>query len=140
MSIAKNTKRRKSLTAEESQYPGGYVLPESDLHTLFENTHYNQIEAIAARLQLIVDLTDKPVDGKLAATDLQDLEQVAAEDTRPDQQQLMQALLQAVEDGPAGLAAARQTAARLVEWYFVFSRERYLSLKMYEARLRRSRK
>ena len=45
--------------------------------------------------------------------------------------------VQAVEDGEAGLDAARRTAARLVELYFVFSRERYLGLKMYEARLRR---
>ena len=139
MSIAKNTKRRKSLPAAELQYPSGYVFPESDIRVLFEETRHDQIDTVAARMQLVVDVTDKVAGGKLAAADLQFLKQVATEDPSPDQQRLMQALLQAVANGKAGLAAARQTAAYLVERYFLFSRERYLGLKMYEARLRRSR-
>lgn len=35
--------------------------------------------------------------------------------------------------------AARDTAAHLVELFFVFSHERYIGLKMYQFRLRRSR-
>src|ERR1044071_6918153 len=139
MSIAKNTKRRKSLPAAESQYPSGYVFPESDIRALFEETRHDQIDTVAARMQVVVDVTDKAAGGKLAGADLQYLKQVAAEDPRQYHQRLMQALLQAVAAGKAGLAAARQTAARLVEMYFLFSRERYLGLKMYEARLRRSR-
>src|ERR1041385_8543594 len=139
MSIAKNTKRKKILPAAESQYPSGYVLPEPEVQELFEETRHDQIDTVAARMQVVVDVTDKAAGGKLAAVDLQYLKQVAAEDPRPDHQRLMQALLQAVAGGKAGLAAARQTAAYLVERYFLFSRERYLGLKMYEARLRRSR-
>jgi LmbE family N-acetylglucosaminyl deacetylase len=90
-------------------------------------------------MQLVVDVTDKSAGGRLAQADLQRLKQVATEDPHPDHQRLMQALLQAVAAGKPGLSAARQTAARLVEMYFLFSRERYLGLKMYEARLRRSR-
>ena len=139
MSIAKNTKRRKSLPSAEPRYPDTYVLPEQDIRALFEETRHDQIDTVAARMQVVVDVTDKSAGGKLAKDDLQYLKQVAAEDSRPDHQRLMQALLQAVAAGKAGLAAARQTAAHLVEMYFLFSRERYLGLKMYEARLRRSR-
>jgi hypothetical protein len=139
MSISKNTKRRKSLPSAEPRYPNAYVLPEQEIRALFEETRHDQIDTVAARMQVIVDVTDKSAGGKLAQADLQYLKQVAAEDSHPDHQRLMQALLQAVAGGKAGLAAARQTAAHLVERYFLFSRERYLGLKMYEARLRRSR-
>jgi len=139
MSITKNTKRRKSLPSAEPRYPDTYVLPEQDIRALFEETRHDQIDSVAARMQVVVDVTDKAAGGKLAAVDFQYLKQVATEDPRPDHQRLMQALLQAVAAGKQGLAAARQTAARLVEMYFLFSRERYLGLKMYEARLRRSR-
>ena len=139
MSISKNTKRRKSLSSVEPRYPDAYVLPEQEIRVLFEETRHDQIDIVAARMQVIVDVTDKAAGGKLAGADLQYLKQVAAEDPRPDHQRLMQAILQAVAGGKAGLAAARQTAAHLVERYFLFSRERYLGLKMYEARLRRSR-
>ena len=139
MSIAKNTKRRKRLPAKGSQYPSGCVLPEREVQELFEETRHDQIDTVAARMQLVVDVTNKAAGGRLAQADLQCLKQVATEDPRPDHQRLMQALLQAVASGKAGLAAARQTATSLVERYFLFSRERYLGLKMYEARLRRSR-
>jgi hypothetical protein len=139
MSIAKNTKRRKSLPSSEPRYPDVYVLPEQEIQALFEETRHDQVDTVAARMQVVVDATDKAAGGKLAKADLQYLKQVAAEDPRPDHQRLMQALLQAVAAGKPGLAAARQTAAHLVERYFLFSRERYLGLKMYEARLRRSR-
>ena len=139
MSISKNGARRKSLPSTKSKYPGGYALPESDLHTLFDNTRPDQIETVAARLQTVADLTGKSLDGKMAKTDLQQLKRLASENLPPDHQPLMRAILQAVTDGPQGQEAARRTAAHLVEMYFVFSRERYLGLKMYEARLRRSR-
>ena len=139
MSISKNDARRKSLPSTKPKYPGGYVLPEPDLHTLFENNRHDQIEAVAARLQTVADLTGKSLDGKLAKTDLQHLKQLASENLPLDHQRLMRAILQAVTDGPQGLEAARRTAAFLVEKYFLFSHERYLGLKMYEARLRRSR-
>jgi hypothetical protein len=139
MSISKNTKRRKSLPSAEPRYPDAYVLSEQEIRALFEETRHDQIDIVAARMQQVVDLVSKSVGGRLAKAGLQRLKQVAAEDPRPDHQRLMQAFLQAVADGPAGLAAARQTAAYLVERYFLFSRERYLGLKMYEARLRRSR-
>ena len=139
MSIAKNTKRRKSLPSSDSDYPSGYAQPESELRALFEETRHDQIDTVAARMPLVVDVTDKSAGGRLAEADLQYLKQVAAEDSRPNHQRLMQALLRAVANGKQGLAAARQTAAHLVERYFLFSHERYLGLKMYEARLRRSR-
>jgi hypothetical protein len=139
MSIPKNGARRKSLPSTKSEYPGSYILPEPDLHTLFENTRHDQIEAVAARLQLVADLTGKSVRGRLAEADLQHLKQIASENLPPDHQPLMRAILRAVADGPQGLEAAHRTAAFLVERYFVFSRERYLGLKMYEVRLRRSR-
>jgi len=139
MSISNNRARRKSLPSAEPKYPGGYVLPDSDIHTLFDNTRHNQIEAVAARLQAVVDLTDQSVDGRLAEADLQHLKQIAAENPQADHKRLMRAISRAVEDGPQGIEAARRTAARLVELYFVFSHERYLGLKMYEARLRRIR-
>jgi hypothetical protein len=139
MSIAKNTKRRKSLPSSDLKYPSGYVLPESDICTVFEETRHDQIDTVAARMQLIVDLIDKSVGGKLAKAEMQRLKQIAAEDPRSDHQRLMQALLQAVEDGKAGLSAAHQTVACLVEKYFLFSRERYMGLKLYAARLRQIR-
>jgi hypothetical protein len=139
MSISKNGARRKSLPSSEPKYPGGYVLPEPDIHTLFDNTRHDQIEAVAARMQVVADVTGKSVDSKLGEADLQHLKQIATENLRPDHQRLMQAILRAVEDGPEGIEAARRTAACLVEMYFLFSRERYLGLKLYEVRLRRSR-
>jgi len=90
-------------------------------------------------MQVVVDVTGKAVDDKLTNGDLRQLQQVATENPRPDHQRLMRAILRAVTDGPEGIAAARHTAAHLVEMYFVFSCERYLGLKMYEIRLRRSR-
>jgi len=139
MSIPKNGPRRKSLPPSESKYPGGYVLPEPDLYRLFENTRHDQIDTAAACLQLVTDLTGKPVRGRLAEADHQHLKQLAAENFPSDHQHLMRTILQAVTDGPQGLAAAHRTAAFLVELYFVFSRERFMGLKMYAVRLRRSR-
>jgi len=139
MSISKNGTRRKSLPSSEAKYPGGYVLPKSEIHTLFEQTRHDQIDAVAARMQMVVDVTGKSVDDKLADDDLQLLQRVAVENLRPDHRRLMRAILRAVIDGLEGIEAARRTAACLVEMYFLFSRERYLGLKMYEVRLRRSR-
>jgi len=139
MSIAKNGARRKSLPSSEPKYPGGYVLPEGDLQTLFDETRHDQIEATAARMQVVDDVTDKSVDGKLADGSLQHLKQIAAENMPPDHQRLTRAILRAVTDGQEGIEAARRTAAFLVEMYFLFSRERFMGLKLYQMRLRQSR-
>jgi len=139
MTIPKNGARRKSLPASEAKYPGGYVLAEPDLHALVDDTRAKQIDFMATRMQVVIDVTDRSVDGKLVDSDLQHLQQLIAESPRLDYQRLMRAILWAVTEGSQGIATARYTAAHLVELFFVFSYERYIGLKLYQMRLRRSR-
>src|ERR1043165_1963910 len=76
MSIPKNGNRRKSLPSSEAQYPDGYVLPKSETQALFEAPRHDQIDTVAAGMQLVVDITDKSAGGRLAKADLQQLKQL----------------------------------------------------------------
>src|SRR5215216_5971116 len=100
MSIPENKPRKTKHKSPEEIYPDSFVVPESDIRALVGELPFKQIDAFAQRMLLIADSTRQPVEGparnRLEKSELEKINEVAAQDSRKRYQELMKAIKAAV--------------------------------------------
>src|SRR5215216_4638088 len=141
MSIPENKPRKTKHTSPEKIYPDSYVVPESEIRALVGEMPFKQIDAFAARMQVIADSTRQPVEGparsELAKSELEEIKRVAGQDNRKRYRAVMGAIGEAVErGGREGIDMAHRTASYAVQQAFRWTPEYLYALRQYENRLR----
>jgi chemotaxis regulatin CheY-phosphate phosphatase CheZ len=142
MSIAKKrTKKANNESLRKSLEK--YVVAETAMRDFIESLSIKDIDAAAARLQAIVDVTSevikKPID-HIATSDLQLIKRLTNESRNKYYKQIIQAVVAALEQGPQGVRAVHQTAARCVELAFRWTLEYFAAFDLYRDKLREIRR
>ncbi len=129
----------KSLKRE---YPSGYVVSESVVRDFIEGVGVHDIGAVAARFQIVADLTSNAFEDKIDKLDqsrLRLIEQVSREDDSAQFRRIMRAINAGVRQGRLGINAAHLTASRAVELAFRWTRDYSSALTSYKQELSRQR-
>ena len=143
MSIKEGSKRARAKSPK-TEYPSGYVVPETALRDFIESVGVHDIGTVAARFQVVADvingaLLDEMTDA-LDPSDLRLIKQIANESNDQHYRQLMSSIIASVGDGRDALTAARATASRAVQLAFRWTRDYLLALNRYRGKLRRMRR
>ena len=126
------------LLTEEN--PQRYVVRESEIRDLVGSLSVLEISKVAARIQIIADLTSGAFEERideLSESDLGLIKRIADEDNREHHRRLMTAIITGVGQGRHGINAAHLTASRAVELAFRCTREYFSALHSYRRELRR---
>lgn len=134
-------KERKREGGESSpvEIPQKYVIPEREIREFIGGLSVVDISAIAARFQVVADLTSGAFEERidsLSESDLTLIKRIAGEDIGLPYQRLMTAILAAVAQGRHEINAAHLTARRVVELAFRCTREYFSALNGYKRGLR----
>lgn len=139
MSIKEASKRSRTESPKvESPHP--YVVPESEIRDFVENLSIHDLNTVAARFQVVADLTSGALKGRidrLKRSDLRLINQIAGEDDSNAYRRIMAAIVAGVGQGPHGVNAAHLTASRTVELAFTWSRDYFSALDRYRKKRRR---
>jgi hypothetical protein len=141
MSIPQNKPRKTKHQSPQENYPDSYVVPESEIRALVGEVPFKQIDAFAARMQVIADCTTQPIEGQarneLDKHEMEMIKRVGAQDRRKRYREVMKAVRGAVErGGREGIDAAHRTARLAVQQAFRWTPEYLYALRQYENRLR----
>ncbi len=136
MSMLERKVKRANESSNIEFFHQGYLIPESEIRKFIERLQINEINTVASRLQAVADLTSRSTDGRLATSCVQRIKRTARESKNKQYQKLMQAIISAVEQGPAGIHAANQTANRAVEIAFNWTYEYMVAFGQYKKSLR----
>ena len=125
MIITKGESHKGKSVATRRRYPNGCVIPLRELVDRINRTEHGRLEEVGAVMRAVVDATSTALDpvtykfaGRLeppAANLLRSLTQL---NRCPTFQSVIQAILEAVEDGPRGIDAAYNTALEFLCWAF----------------------
>ena len=118
----------------EKTYP--FVVPESDILDYVENLGIHDLGTVAARFQMVAELTKQAVD-QLDESDLQRIKRIADEDSNRHYRRIMKAIVAAAEQDARGINAAHLTASLAVQLIFRWSPEYFSALNCYGDELRR---
>jgi hypothetical protein len=116
-----------------------YVVAESEIHDFVGSVGVLDINTIAARLQIVADLTSGAFEERidqLSHSDLALIQRIAEEDTGVHHQRLMKAIIAGVHEGRQGINAAHLTASRVVELAFRCTRDYFSALHSYRRAMR----
>ena len=141
MSIPENKVRKIKHQTPEEDYLDSFVVPESELRALVGDVPFKQIHVFAAHMQVIADSTKQPVTGfarnKLDKAEIEQIKKAAKQDRRTLYQNVVKAILAAVErGGQEGIDLAHRTASYAVQLAFEWTPEYVIALKRYENNLR----
>ena len=143
MSISENKSHKKKLELLGARYLGEAVVSESEIHDFIRSLRVGDWESFAARMQVVVDITSAPTKNKAGEIDegnLRLIKKVAGESNDKSYQQIMCAMIAAIEQGGEGIKSARKTAALVLDMIFVWTPDYFYALKQYGNRLRDSRR
>jgi len=136
------TRREEKKEATEARYEREsqkYVVRESEIGDFIGSLSILDISNVAARFQIVADLTsgafEEGVDG-LDESDLWLIKRLAAEDHSVLYQRLMTAILDSIGQGRHGINAAHLTARRAVELAFRCTRDYFSALHCFSRELR----
>lgn len=128
--------------SQKREYPSGYVVPESAVRDFIESVGVRDIGAVAARFQIVAELTSNAFEDKRDKLDqsrLRLIEQVSREDDSAQFRRIMRAINAGVRQGRLGINAAHLTASRTVELAFRWTRDYFSALSSYRQTLSRQR-
>ena len=125
----------------QGKTPQKYVVDEGEIREFIGALSVVDITSVAARFQIVADLTsgafEERID-RLDESDLRLIKRVAGEDNGAAYRRLMTAIIAAVGEERHGINAAHLTARRVVELAFRCTREYYSALNSYRRNLRLS--
>lgn len=144
MNIPENKTRKTKHQPPKQTYPDRYVVSESEIRTLVREVRVKQIDAFATSMQVIADATKQPAEGsarnKLDKSELEQIRQVATQDKRKPYQNMMKAIIEAVEQGGReGIDVTHRTASYAVQLAFEWTPEYIFALRHYADKLRSMR-
>ena len=143
MSISENKSHKKKVELLGTRYLGEAVVSESEIHDFIRSLRVGDWESFAARMQVVVDATSAPTEnraGEIDESNLRIIKQVASESNNKSYQQIMGAMIAAIEQGGEGIKSARKTASIVVDMIFVWTPDYFYALKQYGNKLRDSRR
>ncbi len=135
---AKDEKRKSS----EGTGPQRYVVPDHEICDFVDSLNVAEISEIAARFQVVADLTSDAFEERrdqLRKPDLALIRQIADEDNDERYRRIMEALIAGVGQGRFGINASHLTARRVVELAFRWTRDYFYALHVYRRSLSRLR-
>jgi hypothetical protein len=134
----KETKKENSESLRGGN-PQRYVVPECEIRDLVGSLSVLDISTVAARFQIVADLTSGAFEERtdqLGKSDLALIKRIADEDKTAHYRRLMKAIIAGVGQGRHGINAAHLTAGRAVELAFRCTREYFSALHSYRRNLR----
>lgn len=139
-----STMARKEIKKEDSlqgKTPQKYVVDEREIREFIGALSVVDIGSVAARFQIVADLTsgafEERID-RLDESDLKLIKRIAGEDNGTSYRRLLTAIIAAVGEERHGINAAHLTARRVVELAFRCTREYFAALNSYRRDLRLS--
>jgi hypothetical protein len=137
--MAKKEIKKESSLQEKN--PQKYVVDEREIREFIGGLSVVEISGVAARFQIVADLTSGAFEERIDRLDQSDLtliKRIAGEDNGACYRRLMTAILAAVGEERYGINAAHLTARRVVELAFRCTREYFSALNSYRRDLRLS--
>ena len=135
----KGARKRASSESQDDKDPHPYVVDESEIRGLVRSLDIRHLSTVAARLQIVADLTSGAFEERIDRLDQCDLmliKQIAAEDNSEHYRRIMTAIIAGVGQGRHGINAAHLTASLAVLMTFRWSPEYRSALDGYRHRLR----
>lgn len=135
----KDVRKRASSESQSGKDPHPYVVAESDIRGLVRSLDIHYLSTVAARFQVVADLTSGAFEDRidrLHPCDLMLIHRIAAEDGSEYYRRIMRAIIAGVEQGRHGINAAHLTASLAVLMTFRWSPEYRSALDGYRHRLR----
>jgi hypothetical protein len=144
MSLKEARKRasRASSKSQNGKDPHPYVVDESEIRGLVRSLDIRHLSTVAARFQIVADLTSGAFEERIDRLDQSDLmliNRIAAEDNSEYYRRIMRAIIAGVAQGRHGINAAHLTASLAVLMTFRWSPEYRSALDGYRHRLRRDK-
>ena len=132
-------KSRKKDSQSSQEQAQKYVVPEREIRDFIGRLSVVDISTVAARFQIVADLTSGAFEERIDQLDESDLKlirRIAAEDNGALYRRLMTAIIAAVAEDRHAINAAHLTARRVVELAFRCTREYFSALHSYKRSLR----
>jgi hypothetical protein len=137
--MTRKTSKKQDGRSLEPATPQKYVVPESEIRDLVGGLSVVEVSTVAARFQVVADLTsgafEERID-RLSVSDLALVKRIADEDNSTRYRRLMVAIIDSIGNGRHGINAAHLTASRAVELAFRCTGEYFSSLNNYRRTLR----
>ena len=143
MSIPENKSLKKKVELIGARYLGEAVASEGEIHDFIRSQGVGDLESFAARMQVVVDVTSASIEQEASEIDesnLRFIKQVASESKDKGYQQVIGAIIAAIEQGGEGIKSAHKTAAIAVDEVFIWTPEYFSALKQYGNKLREVRR
>lgn len=138
----KEARKRASSESQNGKDPNPYVVPESEIRGLVGRLDILSLSTVAARFQIVADLTSGAFEEKIDRLDqsaLMLIKQIAAEDNSEHYRRIMGAIIASLGQGRRGINAVHLTASLAVLMTFRWSPEHRAALDIYRQRLRSER-
>jgi hypothetical protein len=135
----REARKRSSNESRNGKDPNPYVVPESEIRGLVGRLDIRSLSTVAARFQMVADLTSGAFEEKLDRLDQSSLmliKQIAAEDNSEHYRRIMRAIIAGLGQGRRGINAVHLTASLAVLMTFRWSPEHRSALDCYRHRLR----
>ena len=137
--MARRESKKEDNESLRGKTPQKYVVPECEIRDFIGSLSVLDISTVAARFQVVADLTSGAFEESIDQLDESDLvliKRIAGEDNSLPYRRLMTAIIAGVGQGRHGINAAHLTARRAVEIAFRCTREYFSALHSYRRSLR----
>lgn len=137
--MAKRESKKEDSESLQGKTSQKYVVRESEIRDFIGSLSVVDISTVAARFQIVADLTSGAFEERIDHLDESDLaliNRIAGEDNGVHYHRLMKAIIGGVGQGQHGINAAHLTARRAVEFAFRCTREYFSALHSYRRNLR----
>jgi hypothetical protein len=139
MTMARKETKKENSKSLKGKNPQRYVVRECEIRDLVGSLSVLEISTVAARFQVVADLTSGAFEERIDQLDESDLaliKRIAGEYNSLHYHRLMTAIIAGVGQGRHGINAAHLTARRAVEFAFRCTREYFSALHSYRRNLR----
>ncbi|HEX5731518.1 MAG TPA: hypothetical protein VF131_01695 [Blastocatellia bacterium] len=141
MSISENNSSKKKLELLGKRYLGEAVVSESEIYDFIRTLQVGDWENFAARMQVVVDAVSPFIDtDEIDESNLRIIKQLAKESKDKGYQQIIGAMIAAVEQGGEGIQSTHKTASMAIDMVFIWTPDYFSALKQYEKKLREIRR
>jgi hypothetical protein len=140
MSIAKKQRYKANSVSSRRKYPNGCVLPEKEIENFIGNLTVIEANAVVIHLGVIAEAAEKISRGEQPELNWRLIRKIAGDHKKRAAQQVMKAILAAVEQGGAGIEASRLTATIAYHYLFDYGPTRASIRQLHKTMLKRMRR
>lgn len=137
--MTRKESKKEDSESLQGKTPQKYLVRECEIRDFIGSLSVLDISNVAARFQVVADLTSGAFEERIDQLDESDLaliKRIAGEDNGVHYHRLMTAIIAGVGQGRHGINAAHLTARRAVEFAFRCTREYFSALHSYRRNLR----